>query len=186
MTRSLSRQNSHAETIQHTGLSLEIGAFNIDDENDELEPEVKGKGVVVVVSRVSASGKITIKPHAVQTSFFALPLKPSKEDIKAVDEKVKDIMASYEANKYRVERHDFNLPFEVEAICRVTKGYTPTAKPMKAEDLKKKRKANDADADADADAGLKGKKRRATDDEPKRKMSRVFVDGHAIIKPARY
>ena len=149
-------------------MTQDFADFEIDQ-----EPEVKGKGIVCVVSRTSANGKILIKSHAVQTSFFALPLNPTKADLKKVDEKVKDIAASYEANKYKVDRYDFNLPFEVEAICRVTKGYTPTAKPLKAEDVKKKRKIADADEDADEDADKAPKsKKRALADEPTAKRAK--------------
>ena len=164
MERRLSRKASKHEDVPsdgHTGISLAFDDFCI---NPDEPPAALSKGVVCVVSRLE--GK-EIKPHAVQTSFFALPLDASEANKKAVEKKVREISNTYRANKYNVEKFEFDLPFEVGAICRVTKGYTSTPKAMQAvsaaeEGNKKKRKgSHDEASDEGEDNTEPCKKKRA-------------------------
>lgn len=185
----ISRQNSRAQNLEthsdhHTGLSLAFDDIELGTE-EEKEPENpktesiidsdKSKGVVCVVSRLSAKGKTVIKRHAVQTSFFAIPAKASKEDKRKVDEKIKTIIGTYEANKYIVETHRFELPFAVDAICKVTKGYTASAKPLKVEDVKKRKRGADASDDDDNEVNevMPKGKNRAVAAEPKGKKAKA-------------
>lgn len=198
MSHSLSRQNSRAQNIEtpsdgHTGLSLAFDDWAINFEEDEtkdvkVNENVPGKkivkakksddakdtgmskGVVCVVHRKSASGKVVIKRHAIQTSFFAMPSNASKDDKKKVDEKVKSIIAEYEANKYVVNTYNFDLPFDIDAIGKITTGYTTCkAKALSVTDVKKRKKA---DADSDDEVMPKGKKR-ALADEPLAKKAKA-------------
>jgi hypothetical protein len=171
---------------QHTGCSLAFDDFGLSDKEEEYKPEptkipekktlrkttkktapaiaadtvmLPAEGVVLLVSR---AGKNKIKPHALQTSFFAYPQDASDEDRKAVDDKVDAIASTFRANKYEVVKHTFDLPFKVDAICKVSKGYSTTVKALKAGDIPE----ND-------DEELKGKKRSRGDADKEAKKAKV-------------
>lgn len=163
-------------------MSQDMDSFGISDEEPFPAPAPKkfpiiekkktelsetSKGYVVVAGRASKSGKNSIKKHALQKSFFAVPSDANEEEKNAVLKKVKDMVADYEANKYEAKMYELELPFSVEVIGGFTTGYcTATPKPVKAD-----KKALDDIPEGSVHG--KGKKRVCDDDSKPAKKAKA-------------
>jgi hypothetical protein len=132
------------------------------------EPEVDIAGnqaFCLVVSRPGADGSTRIKPFVVPNSFFVIPDRASATEKAKVQNKIDKIAASYTLNQYTVQKQKFTVPFTVDVIPGVSKGYIVTsAKRLAIEDVQI--------APVVADTAKKGRKRAVDDDEPRAKRGR--------------
>ena len=176
----MSQEKSPAPTpLAHTGISQNMDDLHfptyedISTQTEEFlikkeEPEdiAGNQALCLVVSRPGADGSNRIKPFVVPNSFFVIPDRASATDKAKVQNKIDKIAARYTLNQYTVEKRKFTVPFTVDVIPGVSKGYIITsAKPLAVEDVQ----INIAD---DADTAKKGRKRAVDDDEPRTKRGR--------------
>jgi hypothetical protein len=144
MKRKGSSSRNPSQEQASTGCSLEMMDLVLDSHSQPVDvsndEEKKCHGVALLVKRLGADGNLKIKPYIVQNSFYAYPLNASREDKKAVMDKVNKLEMTYAANQYITEIKEFELPFEVEAICCVSGGYRNAAKAISAGDLEKPKK----------------------------------------------
>jgi hypothetical protein len=107
-------------------------------------------GVVCMASRPSTNKKQKdIKKFALQKTFYAFP-KDCKPDIKnKIQERIDNDIADFRFQKYDVSIHRFGLPFEVEEVCCVSRGYSLLPKILKAPPpVKRKRDVDNDDEEA--------------------------------------
>jgi hypothetical protein len=100
---------------------------------------IKSFGTVCVVSRPSTNKKNNIKSYALQNTFYAYPADASPDTKKTVSDKIKEIADNFEFQKYDIKVYEFELPFEVEEVCRISGGYGMTPKRHKIAGGKRKR-----------------------------------------------
>jgi hypothetical protein len=134
-------------------------------EKEDPEVDIGNQAFCLVVSRTGADGQAKIKPFVVPSSFFVISESSSIVERERVQKKIDDIAAPYTLNQYSVQKQAFKVPFTVDVIARVSKGYVNTTpKPLAVEDVQ-------ISVD-DADVVKKSRKRAAEDDEPSCKRRR--------------
>lgn len=90
-------------------------------------------GVVCVVSRPTNNKKQKdIKKFALQKTFYAYPKNCDTSVKDKIEERIKNDIADFKFQKYNVETYRFGLPFEVEEVCCVSRGYNLLPKILKA------------------------------------------------------
>lgn len=156
----------------HTGISQDMASLHLPNGDDKATQtdellEVKTEEVApvgsqafcVVVSRPSAGGDPKILRHLIPNTFFVLPDNATDEDKRKVRHLIGCAAGQYDVNQYSVERLEFEVPFEVDVISKVTTGYVkPKPKALAVADV----------TVADVSVNDK-KKRKADDDEPRSK-----------------
>jgi hypothetical protein len=145
--RSTRSSSGLSATSPHTGLSQGFENWGL-DENTVVVSEERAKSfaTVCVAHRASTHKKQKeVKPFVLQNTFYAFTKDISEQDKEAIDTKIKDIVADFETQDYTVERKTFGLPFEVQAICRITPGYNMTAKKVKAYPGQKRRNRDESE-----------------------------------------
>jgi hypothetical protein len=100
---------------------------------------IKSIGTVCVVSRPSTNKNNNIKSYALQNTFYAYPADASPDTKKTISGKIKEITDNFEFQKYDFKVYEFELPFEVEEVCRISGGYGMTPKRHKISGGKRKR-----------------------------------------------
>jgi hypothetical protein len=144
-------------------ISTQTEEISIKKEDPEVD--IGNQAFCLVVSRPGADGSTRIKPFVVPNSFFVIPDRASAMEKATVQKKINDIAAAYTLNQYAVQQQEFRVPFAVDVIARVSKGYINTnPKPLAVEDVQ-------ISVD-DADVVKKSRKRAAEDDEPGGKRRR--------------
>lgn len=175
----MSQTKSPVQTpIAHTGITQNMDELHfptyeeISTQTEEIsikkeDPEVDigNQAFCLVVSRTGADGAVKIKPFVVSNSFFVIPDRATTIEREKVQKKIDEIAAPYTLNQYAVQQQEFRVPFSVDVIARVSKGYINTnPKPLAVQDVQ-------ISVD-DADVVKKSRKRAAEDDEPGGKRRR--------------
>lgn len=120
-------------------------------------------GIVTIVRRPSTNRKQKpIKWFALQKSFYAYPRDISDATMEKLNTRIENDIADFKLQGYEVETHTFGLPFKVEEICCVSRGYNLLPKILKAPKIvgKKRKTISDDDESSDSDKNYED------DDEP--------------------
>ena len=90
-------------------------------------------GTVCVIYRPSSNRKQkVIKKFALQKTFYAYPRNSTTEQKNKIETRIQNDMADFVLQGYEIQTHTFDLPFEVEEICCVSRGYNLLPKILKA------------------------------------------------------
>ncbi len=90
-------------------------------------------GTVCVIYRPSSNRKQkVIKKFALQKTFYAYPRNATTEQKNKIETRIQNDMADFVLQGYEIQTHTFDLPFEVEEICCVSRGYNLLPKILKA------------------------------------------------------
>lgn len=145
----------------HTGLSQGLENVAITNLTPPASPSARvidtripalSYGVVCLAERASNNRRQkTIEPFALQNTFYAYPIDADQDVLQTINEKITDVSADFELQGYTIEKKVFPLPFAVKQICRVSLGYTMTAKKLKAPSSKKRKSSVDKDSSEDSD-----------------------------------
>lgn len=120
-----------AKETEEANQVQEVDEVNKDGggEDGELVVQAKCTATVCIVSRSSAhSEQKAILPFALQNTFYVKPGNISSADKSKMDNTIESIIADFKIQDYTVEMIDFEVPFDVEGICRITGGAKLTAK----------------------------------------------------------
>lgn len=122
-------------------MSPSSSAASFASEATPVTSAFKSKGIVCVVKRPSAiSKKKDIKTYALQNTFYAYPLDATNETRDKILSKIKEVSDNFEFQKYETKICEFELPFEVEEICKISTGYSTVPKRHKIKNNTGKRK----------------------------------------------
>ena len=111
-------------------------------------------GIVSVMKRPSTHKKQkNIKPFALQKSFYAYPKNVDQQTMEKINTRVQNDIADFKLQGYDVTTHTFGLPFEVEEVCCVSRGYNLLPKILKAPKIvgKKRKTTSDDEESSDSD-----------------------------------
>ena len=125
-------------------------------------------GTVCVVWRPSTNKRDNIEAYALQNTFYAYPIDATEETKKDIEARNKKITDDFEFQKYNLEVFEFDLPFKVGNICRISSrcGMTPKRHKTATAGGKRKRTKDDDDSSSsgsslsDAEEDVETKKRK--------------------------
>lgn len=160
-------QKSERSQQSETGVSQDF--FDVLNMNDDDVPGLSSQseaalsvGFVCVVSRPTTNKKQKdIKKFALQKTFYAFPKNCSQEIKNKMQERIENDIADFRIQQYDVSIHRFGLPFEVEEVCCVSRGYTLLPKILKAprppsppSSSTKRKRGRNKEEESDSDTGL--------------------------------
>jgi len=126
-TRRSSARIATAATSSQEYAADVIGCLSVDSQN------TLSIGTVCVMQRSSSNKKQkVIKKFAMQKTFYAYPKNATTEQKNKVETRIQNDVADFILQGYEVHTHKFGLPFEVEEICCVSRGYNLLPKILKA------------------------------------------------------
>lgn len=109
-------------------------------------------GIVCVMRRPSSNRKQkVIKKFALQKTFYAYPKNATTEQKNRIETRIQDDIGDFALQGYEVETYKFGLPFEVEEICCVSRGYNLLPKILKAPRVGAKRRAASSSSSEESD-----------------------------------
>lgn len=160
-------QESLRSHQSHTGLSQDFEDVEITNLTPPSSPSARvidtsipalSYAVLCLANRPSTNKRQKpVEVFALQNTFFAYPTETPRPVLQTINDKIGEITDDFIVQGYTIDKKVFPLPFAVEQICRVSTGYTMTAKKLKAPKAGKKRKHHSSDEEeedssADEDA----------------------------------
>lgn len=89
-------------------------------------------GVVCVVEREESNNNPEIKPHTLQKTFYSYPKNCDEHIKKQIQDRIENDVADFKIQGYRVITYTFGLPFVVDEICNISRGYDGKTKMLRA------------------------------------------------------
>lgn len=141
---SLDSHHSQASMVSAPGIPREFDYLYRSSQNDEQvlgldvnSPISLSIGVVCMVQRDASDNNPEVKAHTLQKTFYSYPKNAEEKIKKSIEDRIENDIADFKLQGYTVTTYTFGLPFLVEAVTNITRGYDGKTKMLRA--WKKKR-----------------------------------------------
>ena len=164
--KSMRPQESQESQQSVTGIPREFDYLYRASQNDDHvlaldvnSPVSLSIGVVCVAQRDACDNNPRIKAHTLQKTFYSYPKNSEEKIKKAIEDRIENDVANFKFQGYNVTTYTFGLPFEVEEITNISRGYDGKTKMLRAA-RNKKNQENVKQNDDTEDSKGKAKKAR--------------------------
>jgi hypothetical protein len=89
-------------------------------------------GVVCVAQREASDNNPEVKSHTLQKTFYSYPKNAEEKIKKAIEDRIENDVADFKLQGYIVTTYTFGLPFLVEEITNISRGYDGKTKMLRA------------------------------------------------------
>lgn len=134
-----SQQSAQSAAQSAAGIPHEFDYLFRSSQNDDNvlaldadSPVTISIGVVCVVERQASDNNPEIKPHTLQKTFYSYPKNADAQVKKQIEERIENDVADFKLQGYHVTIYTFGLPFVVEEICNISRGYDGKTKMLRA------------------------------------------------------
>jgi hypothetical protein len=132
-------ESQHESQASAAGIPREFDYLFRPSQNDEqvLALDVNSQislsiGVVCVAQREASDNNLEIQSHALQKTFYSYPKNAEEKIKKTIENRIENDVADFKLQGYNVTTYTFGLPFSVEAVNNVTRGYDGKTKMLRA------------------------------------------------------
>jgi hypothetical protein len=147
--QSLESQESHGSAI---GIPREFDYLFRSSQNDEdviglnvNSPISLSIGVVCVAQRTASDNNVEIKAHTLQKTFYSYPKNAEEKTKKTIEDRIENDVADFKLQGYNVTTFTFGLPFVVEEISNISRGYDGKTKMLRAARRKRAQTDNEVE-----------------------------------------
>jgi hypothetical protein len=133
---SLESQESQASA---TGIAREFDYLFRASQNDEQvlgldtdSPVSLSIGVVCVADRQESNNNPEIKAHTLQKTFYSYPKNAEDRIKKVIEDRIENDVADFKLQGYNVTTYTFGLPFAVEEVTNISRGYDGKTRMLRA------------------------------------------------------
>lgn len=137
-------QESQASMVSAAGIAREFDYLYRSSQNDEQvlgldvnSPVSLSIGVVCMAQRDGSDNNPEVKAHTLPKTFYSYPKNAEEKIKKSIEDRIENDIADFKLQGYTVTTYTFGLPFLVEAVTNITRGYDGKTKMLRA--WKKKR-----------------------------------------------
>jgi hypothetical protein len=121
------------------GISREYDYLFRSSQNDEQvigldvnSPVSLSIGVVCVAERQASDNNMEILSHVLQKTFYSYPKNAEEQIKRTIENRIENDVANFKLQGYNVTTYTFGLPFSVEAVNGITRGYDGKTKMLRA------------------------------------------------------